>query len=82
MEEFFKALGPILTGQPAVFLALICLCGYWLERKRCNKERADHLKTSDKLVELSTASIKADTEHTASIQALTKVLDSIERRLP
>ena len=39
------------------------------------------LRLADKLVELSRESIKADTEHTETIKAMTKVLDSIDRRL-
>jgi hypothetical protein len=54
-------------------------------REECSKllveERGKNIQLADKLVELSRESIKADTEHTETIRAMTKVLDSIDRRL-
>jgi hypothetical protein len=54
-------------------------------REECSKmlgeERGKNIQLAGKLVELSRESIKADTEHTETIRAMTKVLDSIDRRL-
>lgn len=51
----------------------------------CAQEVAAERKRNDelqgKLIELSTASIKSDTLHTEAINANTRVLDSIDRRL-
>ncbi len=62
-------------------LAAVMLYLYMAERKDHKAERASHSATADKLIELSTESIKSETEHTAAIGALTKVLDAVERKI-
>ena len=62
-------------------LAAVMLYLYIVERKDHKAERTAHSATSDKLIELSTESIKSETEHTAAISALTKVLDTVERKI-
>lgn len=82
MEEAAKTLISLANQHgvgmvvAAVFIAL-----YILERKAHSAEREAHAKTADKLIELSTSSIKADMEHAAAIRTLSRVLDSVDRRL-
>lgn len=44
-------------------------------------ERKAHAKTSDAVILLSTDSIKASSESTAAVAAMTKVLDSVNARI-
>lgn len=82
MTDLIKALIDSASQYgPAGLIAAVFIGLYYLEHKAGMKERAAHIKTSEKLLELSTASIKADTEHTAAIATLSRVLDSIDRRL-
>jgi NADH:ubiquinone oxidoreductase subunit 4 (subunit M) len=82
MEEATKAMISMANQHgvgmvvAAVFIAL-----YVLERRAHSSERDSHLKTADKLLELSTTSIRADVEHAAAIRTLSRVLDSVDRRL-
>lgn len=46
-----------------------------------SEERTKNEELTAKLLELSRESIKADTEHTGTLKSMTKVLDSIDRRL-
>ena len=82
MGELVKAL---LEGSgqygAGYIVGALTLALYWVAHKDLVKERAAHARTADKLLELSTASIKADVEHTSAIVTLGKVLDSIDRRL-
>lgn len=82
MEEAIKALLET-SGQygPGYLIAALALALYWVAHKDLAKERVAHTATSEKLIELSTASIRADMEHTSAIEALSKILDNIERRL-
>ena len=82
MEEAIKALLESAAQYGSGYLiAAIVLALWWVERKAHTAERAAHSRTSDKLLELSTASIKADVEHTLAIETLSRILDNIERRL-
>lgn len=82
MEDAIKALLET-SGQygPGYLIAALMLALYWITHKDLAKERAAHAATSDKLIELSTASIRADMEHTSAIETLSRILDNIERRL-
>jgi hypothetical protein len=62
-------------------IAALSLTLYLLERKAHLKEREAHMKSLDRLLELSAASIRADRDNTASLETLTRVLDSVDRRL-
>ena len=66
---------------PGYLIAALALILYCMSHKDLSKERSDHAKTSEKLIELSTASIRADMEHTSAIETLSRILDNIERRL-
>ena len=44
-------------------------------------ERTKNVELTGKLLELSRESIKADTEHTITLQAMSRVLESVDRRL-
>jgi hypothetical protein len=75
----------LAKNGPGFLMAGIILAIYLIERKSFLKAIGEERKRSDDLAKavlsLSTDSVKADTEHTAAIQALTKVLDSIDRRV-
>ena len=82
MEEAIKALLEASSQYgPGYLIAALTIALYWVSHKDLTKERVAHTKTSEKLIELSTASIRADMEHTSAIEALSKILDNIERRL-
>lgn len=91
-----KLLEMLAKSGPGFLVAAIFIALYVLERRDSRKEletvQERHRKeietergiTKDltlKLFELSSESIKADTEHTEAIKSMTKVLDSIDRRL-
>jgi hypothetical protein len=91
-----KLLEMLAKHGPGFLVAAIFIALYVMERRDSRKEleglREGHHKeielergiTKDltiKLFELSSESIKADTEHTETIKSMTKVLDSIDRRL-
>jgi len=83
MEEAIKALLESSAQYgPGYLIAALTLALYWVAHKDLTKERAAHAATSEKLIELSTASIRADMEHTSAIETLSRILDNIERRLP
>ena len=77
--ELLKEYGPGLS------IATIFGVLFWLERKAHSKTREECQKKNDnmadKLVNLSTESIKADTEHTAAISSLGKIMEIIGRRI-
>ena len=82
MEEAIKALLESASQYgPGYLVAALTLVLYWVAHKDLMRERTAHAKTSEKLIELSTASIRADMEHTTAIETLSRILDSIERRL-
>lgn len=85
MEETIKLVDVLAKHGPGFVVAGIVLALYFFEKKSLLKAVADERIRSDELAKavfsLSSESIKADTEHTAAIQALTKVLDNIDRRI-
>jgi hypothetical protein len=82
MEDMIKALLETSSQYGSGYLiAALTLALYWVAHKDLIRERSAHSKTSEKLIELSTASIRADMEHTSAIETLSKILDNIERRL-
>ena len=82
MEEAAKALISVANQHGVgVVVAAVFVGLYVLERKAHGAERESHARTADKLIELSTTSIRADMEHAAAIRTLSRVLDSIDRRL-
>jgi hypothetical protein len=91
-----KLLEMLAKHGPGFLVAAIFIALYVLERRDSRKEletaREGHRKEVElerviskdltiKLFELSSESIKADTEHTEAIKSMTKVLDSVDRRL-
>ncbi len=91
-----KLLEMLAKSGPGFLVAAIFIALYVLDRResrkelevtqeRCRKEveteRGIVKDLTIKLIELSNESIKADTEHTEAIKSMTKVLDSIDRRL-
>lgn len=52
-----------------------------VERERNTKLEEKNDKLAEKLLAFANDSIKSDTENTEAIRAMTKVLDSIDRRL-
>lgn len=82
MEEVLKALLEASAHYGAGYLiAGLAIYLYVVERRDLMRERREHFKTLEKVVELSAASISADKDTTAALATLTRVLDSIERRL-
>jgi hypothetical protein len=82
MEEAIKVLlEQTSTHGIGVVVAAIFILLYVMERRAHTKERDSHTKTMEKLMELSAESIRADTEHASAIRTLTRVLDSIDRRV-
>lgn len=91
-----KLLEMLAKHGPGFLVAAIFIALYVIDRKshikaleteqqRHEKElgeaRTINKELTTKVIELSNASIKADTEHTLAIKAVSKVLDSIDRRL-
>jgi len=86
MEEVFgNLLSALLKNGPGFVLAGVVLFIYFYERRTflttLKEERDRNEQLAKSVVSLSVDSIKADTEHTAAIQALTKVLDNIDRKV-
>jgi hypothetical protein len=82
MEDLIKGLlANISTYGAGYLIAAIGFFLYWQERKAHQKERVSHQHTSDKLLELSNASIKADMDTTSALKTMIRVLDSVDRRL-
>jgi len=92
MEQASLIVSMLREHGPGVALAVVMGALYWLERKgriaaelrvqevaKAYQKRNDEM--ADKVVQLSTESIKADTEHTAAVQSLTRMLESIDRRI-
>lgn len=82
MDDAIKALLAV-AGQYGigVIVGAVFLLLYLVERKAHTAERDSHNKTAEKLFALSAESIKSDMEHTAAIRMLSRVLDSIDRRV-
>ena len=84
-EEAVTLIGVLAKHGPGFLVAGIVLMLYFFEKKsllatiKAERERSAEL--ANMLITLSTDSIRADTEHVAAIQSLTKVLDSIDRRV-
>lgn len=85
MDDTIKLIDVLAKHGPGFIVAGIVMALYLLEKKSLLKAVSDERIRSDELAKavftLSSESIKADTEHTAAIQALTKVLDNIDRRI-
>jgi len=85
MNDTIKLIDVLAEHGPGFIVAGIVLALYFFEKKSLLKAVSDERVRSDELAKavftLSSESIKADTEHTAAIQALTKVLDNIDRRI-
>jgi hypothetical protein len=97
METALAKILTILANHgPFAIVSVVFIALYVIDRKSHNSrvteletlhsqeikdEKDRHDVTAKRLHQLSMESIKADTEHTAAIQALTKVLDSVDRRL-
>ena len=64
-----KALQILASYGPGFAVAAIFIILYLLERKKSEK-------SSEKLQELAVASIKADLEHTRTVDAMQKAFDS------
>lgn len=90
MEE---TVGTLLVGVlekygPGALIGLAGIGLYFLGRKELKasreelaEERKAHAGTTDKLMELSRESIKADTEHNASLRVLTEAIKDVDKRL-
>ncbi len=82
MEAALKALLEASTHYGAGYLiAALAIALYMIERKELTKERVAHMKTLERVIDLSAASISADKDTTAALATLTRVLDSVDRRL-
>jgi hypothetical protein len=82
MEELVKALLQASAEYGAGYLiAGLAIALYILERRAHLKEREAHMATLNRIVDLSAASISADKDTGAAIATLTRVLDSVDRRL-
>jgi hypothetical protein len=80
MEQLItKCLLMLADHGPGFLFGALCLSLLVLERKRCAKdlgvERSRSSSLTDKLIDLSNASIKVDVEHTAALKALEKAID-------
>lgn len=62
-------------------ISVLALVLFLFERKELLKERRSHMHTLERIIDLSTASISADKDTTAALATLTRVLDSVDRRL-
>lgn len=71
--------GPL--GIMVIFLFLLLLKQQRDHQRTVETERQRTEKLTEKVIELSQASIRADTQHTETLNAMTKVLDSVDRRL-
>ena len=82
MEEAVKILLQSAVEYGAGYIiAGLSVWLYIAERKALLKEREAHIKTLDRVIELSSASISSDKDTTAALATLTRVLDSVDRRL-
>lgn len=82
MDDVLKALLEASARYGAGYLiAGLAIFLYAIERRDFVRERKEHIKTLEKIADLSAASISADKDTTAALATLTRVLDSIERRL-
>lgn len=84
-SDTIKLIDVLAKNGPGFLLAGILLVLYYYDKKAWNRslkyERDRSEEMAKALLTISSDSIKVDTEHTAAIQALTKVLDSIDRRI-
>ena len=69
------------TYGAGYILAAVGFLLYYREHLEHRKEREDHVRTLERVISLSTASISADKDNTAALMTLTRVLDSVDRRL-
>lgn len=69
-----KALQILASYGPGFVVAAIFIILYLLERKKSEK-------SSEKLQELAVSSIKADLEHTRTVDAMQKTFDSVLQTL-
>ena len=85
MDESIKLIDLLIKHGPGFVVAGVVVVLYLFEKRASIKSVESERARSDNLAKavftLSYESIKADTEHTAAIQALTKVLDNIDRRI-
>ena len=82
MEDVLKFLLKASVDYGAGYLiAALTIVLYIFERRAHQKEREAHMQTMNRLVDLSAASISADKDTSSAIATLTRVLDSVDRRL-
>ncbi len=71
-------------GPGFVVAAIVLVIGYFdrkAYKEAFSKEREVNERLADRVISLATDSIKADVEHTVTIQTMSRVLDSVDRRL-
>lgn len=76
-----KLLVQIGTYGPLGVMAGVLLILLIRQQKASKEERDKNHALSQDLLELAKDSVKADAEHTAAINAMTKALDRIDGRL-
>jgi len=82
MEAALKTLLEASAHYGAGYLiAGLTIALYLVERKELLRERRAHVRTLERIVDLSAASISADKDTASALATLTRVLDSVDRRL-
>ena len=82
MEDLVKVLLKASADYGAGYLvAALTIILYIFEHKAHLKERGAHIATMNRLIDLSAASISADKDTSHALATLTRVLDSVDRRM-
>ena len=76
-----KILFQLGTYGPLGIMVILLFILLLRAQKEVKEERAKSEELSGKLLEISKELIKSDTENTETLRSMTKVLDSIDRRL-